>query len=111
MADDLKCSKCNTRNPHGSEYCNSCGKQLGTDCTKCGHTNPQETLYCNKCGSETEHQMDIRVALELMKAQERLEAEKKRQEGAQSDEPDIDIFWICFLGFAIILLGLLGLIW
>tara|TARA_Y100001960_G_C14427643_1_gene706150 strand:+ start:378 stop:545 length:168 start_codon:yes stop_codon:yes gene_type:complete len=55
--------------------------------------------------------MDIRVALELMKAQERLEAEKKRQEGAQSDEPDIDIFWICFLGFAIILLGLLGLIW
>ena len=63
MADDLKCSKCNTRNPEGSEYCNSCGKQLGTDCTKCGHTNPQDTLYCNKCGSETEHQVSIQYTV------------------------------------------------
>ena len=90
MAGDLKCSKCNTRNPHDSEYCNSCGKQLGTDCTKCGHTSPQETLYCNKCGAETEHQMDIRVALELMKAQKKLEAEKEIQEEEErkKNEPD-----------------------
>lgn len=82
MSDELKCSKCNTRNPKGSEYCNSCGKQLGTDCTKCGHTNPQDTLYCNKCGSETEHQLDIRTTLEVMAIGEKLkqkQEEEKRQ--------------------------------
>ena len=88
MAGDLKCSKCNFINSHGSEYCNSCGKQLGTDCTKCGHTNPQDTLNCNKCGSETEHQLDIRTTLEVMAIGEKLkqkQEEEKRQQALEED--------------------------
>ncbi len=85
MAGDLKCSKCNFINPHGSEYCNSCGKQLGTDCTKCGHTNSQETSHCNQCGGVTEYQVrkEEKAKKEKLKQKQVLEDERKDQAKAE----------------------------
>lgn len=48
--DEKKCSQCNHSNPHGSEFCNSCGSKLKSGCPNCGQINPDQSKFCNRCG-------------------------------------------------------------
>jgi class 3 adenylate cyclase len=48
----MQCSKCQTQNPSGAQFCGVCGQNLKTEniCPKCGHVNPEGFKFCNKCG-------------------------------------------------------------
>lgn len=44
------CLQCNSPNPLGSKFCNSCGYSLSRVCQKCGKANPDEASFCGQCG-------------------------------------------------------------
>jgi ribosomal protein L40E len=46
----ITCSQCNNSNPHGAQFCNTCGSKLQPGCSKCGTINPEQSKFCNKCG-------------------------------------------------------------
>jgi len=46
----ITCSQCNNSNPHGAQFCNTCGSKLQPGCSKCGIINPEQSKFCNKCG-------------------------------------------------------------
>jgi hypothetical protein len=48
----MKCPKCKTENPSGSQFCGGCGQNLKIEniCQKCRHLNPEVFKFCNKRG-------------------------------------------------------------
>jgi len=46
----MKCPVCQSENPVGSKYCNSCGRGMDVSCPECGKSNPPASNFCNECG-------------------------------------------------------------
>src|SRR5262249_54872832 len=47
----MRCSKCETNNPPGNNFCVQCGNALTTVCAKCNAENPPASNFCGKCGT------------------------------------------------------------
>jgi ribosomal protein L40E len=47
----MRCSKCETSNPPGNNFCAHCGNALMTLCAKCGAENPPTSNFCGNCGA------------------------------------------------------------
>jgi class 3 adenylate cyclase/tetratricopeptide (TPR) repeat protein len=47
----MRCSRCDSSNEAGNEYCGSCGAQLKINCAACGHINISSNRYCGRCGA------------------------------------------------------------
>ena len=59
----MKCPKCNSTNPTGSKFCQSCGETLpdpttqvssakpGKICQTCGASNDIKNDFCDQCGA------------------------------------------------------------
>ena len=46
------CPTCDSANPDGAKFCNSCGTRLPEPCAACGTVNPTGAKFCNNCGSK-----------------------------------------------------------
>lgn len=61
-AEGKRCLSCNTVNPEGSKFCQSCGSKLETPAETvnsicvCGAQNPPGTKFCGECGEKLEKQ-------------------------------------------------------
>ncbi|MBN1677132.1 MAG: zinc ribbon domain-containing protein [Candidatus Thermoplasmatota archaeon] len=57
----MKCSDCETENPEGAKFCQSCGRELETNvprrCVSCGRPIPHEALVCQYCGFDYHSQI------------------------------------------------------
>jgi Adenylate and Guanylate cyclase catalytic domain/Double zinc ribbon len=47
----MQCSRCQTENPPGSNFCLGCGARLALTCASCGADLPAGSRFCNKCGT------------------------------------------------------------
>ena len=47
----MLCLSCKTVSPHGTIYCNGCGRSLGCRSCGSGHVNPMSAKRCGSCGS------------------------------------------------------------
>ncbi|GEM_PF-187233 len=47
----MQCPQCQSNNPDGAKFCNTCGSRLGLLCSACGKINPPASLFCNHCGA------------------------------------------------------------
>lgn len=45
------CASCGTTNTDDANFCNNCGRNLGSGCAACGTENPPQANFCNNCGS------------------------------------------------------------
>ena len=50
----MRCSKCETNNPLGNNFCTQCGNALARLCARCGAENPAASNFCGKCGAALE---------------------------------------------------------
>ncbi|NWG36017.1 zinc ribbon domain-containing protein [Nitrososphaera sp.] len=48
--EGIQCKKCQSYNPEGSAFCNSCGERMNFVCGRCRHENPDGSRFCNQCG-------------------------------------------------------------
>ncbi len=46
----MKCSKCQSENPHGAKYCIECGSSFVHQCPQCGAQTPVWAKFCLECG-------------------------------------------------------------
>ena len=47
----MRCSKCDSDNPAGNNFCARCGNALARPCLKCGSENPPASNFCGQCGA------------------------------------------------------------
>jgi len=47
----MRCSKCESENPAGNNFCARCGNPLARLCLKCGAENAPTSNFCGKCGA------------------------------------------------------------
>src|SRR2546426_2266834 len=47
----MKCPRCQSENPPGSNFCLGCGTRLSAACSACGNDLPAGSRFCNKCGT------------------------------------------------------------
>jgi class 3 adenylate cyclase/tetratricopeptide (TPR) repeat protein len=47
----MQCSRCDTQNKVGNDYCESCGAPLGLKCDVCNHINGPTSRFCGQCGT------------------------------------------------------------
>jgi len=67
----MKCLKCKSENPEGTEFCRACGATLEKVCLKCHFSNPRQFRFCGDCGHK------LNEAVETEKAIPASEAERK----------------------------------
>ena len=46
----MRCGQCNTENPDGNRFCDSCGAPLAKICAACHHPNRADAKFCGECG-------------------------------------------------------------
>ena len=49
---DMKCPKCQARNPEAMKFCGECGAELERFCPKCNSPNPPQFKFCGQCGCD-----------------------------------------------------------
>ena len=54
LGDALVCSICESENPAGARFCNSCGEALASACPNCGAPRDPTHKFCNECGTRFE---------------------------------------------------------
>ena len=47
----MQCSRCDSPNRDGNDYCESCGAPLGIKCEACHHVNGTSSRFCGQCGA------------------------------------------------------------
>lgn len=47
----MQCPSCNTDNPAGNRFCESCGNRFALICHQCGHENGPTARFCGDCGT------------------------------------------------------------
>jgi len=47
----MQCSRCDSENKDGNDYCESCGTLLGIKCDVCSHINGATSRFCGQCGA------------------------------------------------------------
>lgn len=95
----MRCSKCGSTVPEGSEFCNHCGAHLSHDfvCPSCNTVIPSDSQFCPKCGSKV---AGTTISFEAKQEQERAEARRsyerqqqeewRRQQARQNRDDDDD---------------------
>ena len=48
----MKCSRCQSDNPHEAKFCTECGAPMEFHCPKCGAITPATGKFCKECGCE-----------------------------------------------------------
>src|SRR5215475_10794914 len=47
----MRCSRCQSENPAGLQFCGQCGAPFDSVCQYCGASNPPENRFCGQCGA------------------------------------------------------------
>jgi curved DNA-binding protein CbpA len=78
--DAWECSRCNTINTVGAQFCASCGQQVGRKCPSCGHMIHMNASHCIYCG------VDVTAFIAKKEMEKRVRSERAQQEARLSAE-------------------------
>ena len=106
--DAWVCSKCQTANAIGHQYCQECGHQIGRQCPKCDTLVEMQTEFCSNCGIDIkrfiqEQEMEKATQLRRQREMER-KMQQEREQTRRMELIGIKI-WVAIQGT---FLGLLG---
>jgi hypothetical protein len=106
--DAWVCSKCQTANAIGHQYCQKCGHQIGRQCPKCDTLVEMQTEFCSNCGIDIkrfiqEQEVKKATQLRLQREMER-KMQQEREQTRRMELIGIKI-WVAIQGT---FLGLLG---